>query len=422
MRNTLVTNLLIQGITFGTSVLTARILGPVGRGELAAVLLYPQLVASMWLLGVDRAVAVRAGRGDMPHPTIAIVIITLLLSLPAIIVAYCVIHMQINDLRLASLSTQYIAYIPAVYFFMLSAMLFNGIGEFKRFNRVRLGFYISNLLALVFIWALHPQYALQWVLAANLVSVYIVFLLAIFLLRGMPVSARDHSRHLDIRSILIMALPFALPAAMGHFAAVAYQVVLEQRTSAAAFGSFLIMYSYSRLLSPVGNAVGSHIFRLGISGAHCELASVFRRGWIVYLCCALPLGIVAQWLIPAVFGQDFPVDILSIAALLMACVFALSADSMAEFLKGRAMVRTDTIALALSLSVTFCGGWLLVPRVGIVGMALAMVIAEFIRCSLLAMRAAAVSNTKVICFCQPSSDDISELLHALRSAFGKAMK
>ena len=422
MRKTLATNLLIQGITFGTSVLTARLLGPVGRGELASVLLYPQLVASMCLLGVDRAVAVRAGRGELARPAHMLFALTAILALPAAIVAYVVIHMQIRDSQLVVLSTQYIAYIPALYFFMLATLMFNGMGDFSRFNHVRLGFYVANILGLALIWLLHPTATLGWVVAANLASVYSGLLLAVWLVRSMSSPKQKVQTATQIQSVLILALPFALPAAMSHFAALAYQVVLEQRTSAAAFGSFIVIYSYSRLLSPVGNAVGSHIFRLGISGAHCDLASVFRRGWIVYLCCALPLVVTAQWLIPAVFGQDFPVDLLAIAALLMACVFALSADSMAEFLKGRTMVRTEIIALALSLGVTFCAGWLLVPRIGIVGMALAIAVAEFIRCSLLAMRAAAVSGTKLASFCQPTADDISELLLALRSAFGKAMK
>src|SRR5258708_16565435 len=76
------TNLAIQAMTFATSVLTARILGPVGRGELALVLLYPQLVAGIALMVVDRAVSVLRCRGSFPRPVPTIINLPIPPSLP----------------------------------------------------------------------------------------------------------------------------------------------------------------------------------------------------------------------------------------------------------------------------------------------------------------------------------------------------
>src|SRR5258708_23596435 len=178
------TNLAIQAMTFATSVLTARILGPVGRGELALVLLYPQLVAGIALMGVDRAVAVLSGRGRFARPVTAIIKLAMLLSIPAMGAGDAVLTWRVADPHLSGLATIYLAYVPAVYFFTLAVYLFNVTGDFVRFNVVRLGFYVLNLIVLISIWLVAPFAALDWVVVANLVSVYGGLALAGWLLRG----------------------------------------------------------------------------------------------------------------------------------------------------------------------------------------------------------------------------------------------
>ncbi len=49
---TLVTNLLIQGLNLATGVITARLLQPSGRGELAAIIMWPQFLGYLCTLGV----------------------------------------------------------------------------------------------------------------------------------------------------------------------------------------------------------------------------------------------------------------------------------------------------------------------------------------------------------------------------------
>lgn len=418
IRMTLATNLLIQGITFGTSILTARILGPIGRGELAVVLLYPQLVTVIFLLGVDRAVALRAGRGEMERPLLTIPMLTALLGLPAAVIAFVVIKLQIRDAHLLALSTQYLLYIPALYFFTLTTMFFNGTGDFERFNHVRLGFYVANLTLLAAIYLLDLADPLAWIVWANLASVYVGMLLALFLIRGVASTGQPTEFRHSIRGVFALALPFAFPAALGCLAAFAYQVVLERRESVETLGSFVVLYSYSRLISPLGNAIGTHVFHLGISRAQCDLAGMIRRGWMAYVCCGLPLGAAAPWAIPTVFGSGFVVEPALIVILLLACVFALSADTIAEYLRGRGQVRSETLSILLSVGVMFSFGWVLVPHAGAIGMAIAIALAEVLRCVVLATRAAEETGTSLTRFWQPTAADLAELTRAARKLVG----
>ena len=86
----------------------ARALGPVGRGELALVLLYPQLIANIAIFGVDRAIPIMAGGNELTHPVRLIVKLVLTLSLPAVVVALFIIGWQVTDDRLADLSRLYL--------------------------------------------------------------------------------------------------------------------------------------------------------------------------------------------------------------------------------------------------------------------------------------------------------------------------
>lgn len=412
MRATVVSNLVIQGLTFGSSVLLARILGPQGRGELAIVLLYPQLIAAICMFGVDRAVAVRAGRGELPRPVATIATLSVIGASLAAVTAYGVVRWKVDDPRLAVLSTLYLAYIPPYFFYLLTALLFNGLGDFTRFNWVRLGFYAANLVLLALIWLTQPAPALSWTLAANLTAVYAAFLLALLMLRGVPTPAEGP---VSLAPVLRMAAPFALPATLAHLWAVVHQVVLENRAGALELGTFVVLFSFSRLVAPLAGAVNSRVFHLGIRGAAHDIASLYRRSAVVFIVCATALAVLAPWVIPVVFGSGFEVSAAVMAPLALAAVLAQCADSMGEFLKGRALVGTETRALALALSVAVVLGWFLVPRWGLAGMAWALAAAETLRCTMLTARAAQVSQTPLAQFWRIGSRDLAQLLATARA-------
>ncbi len=418
---TLWANLAIQVMTFATSVLIARTLGPIGRGELALVLLYPQLVANIAFLGVDRAVAVLSGRGELALPIIMIVKLVLLFSVPAMVAGYVTVSWRVADAHLVELATMYLIYVPAMYFFLLVVSLFNGTGDFARFNQVRLGFYAINFVAVFAIWAVHSttDLHLDWMVIANLLSVYGALALAVWLLRGYTQTVDSSvigARKGDVRAVLGLATVFALPVVLAHVSNSAYLIALEHLMGVGALGFFVVFFSYSRLLSPLGSAVGAHVFRFGIAGEKRDIARIFRMSLLVYLGCTLPLWLIADWLIPFIFGQDFVVDNGTVGMLFVSCLFALLADSMAEFLNGQKKVAAD-IAGRITYLVTLAvlGAWL-VPSLGLIGMASAMAVGDMLRCVYLVSRVSCNTERAAGEFWCVTRVDISDLLHVCKRA------
>src|SRR5258706_14298811 len=376
-------NFAIQAMTLVTSVATARMLGTVGRGELALVLLYPQLVAGIAFLGVDRAVAILGGRGDLHHPQITIIKLVLLFSIPAIVAGYITVVWRIEDSHLAGLGTTYLAYVPALYFFTLAVSLFNGIGDFFRFNLARLWFYGCNLFLLLAVWGVAPETFLDWIVLANLTSAYGAFAMAALVMWGRVRREGTHVlsvTHGDVRAVLSLSFVFALPVMLGNFSNSAYQILLEHWMGVQPLGLFVVYFSYSRLLAPLGSAIGSHAFHVGIVGENLNMARAFRQGLLVYFVCIVPLWLVAERLIPLAFGRGFVVDIDAVAFLMVSCLFALLADNVAEFLKGQRKVGADTAGRLIYLATFGILGWGLVPALGLFGLALAMALGDALRC------------------------------------------
>lgn len=417
--NTLASNLAIQVFTFGTSIMIARFLGPTGRGELALVLLYPQLVACIVFMGVDRAVAVLGGRGELNRPVATMIKLAILFSAPAMLVGYAIVIWRVADPHLAELAKMYLIYMPAMYFSLLAVSLFNGIGDFNRFNLTRLGFYIINFALVLAIWLASPKTLifLDWVLLANLVAIYCALALAIWMLRGYNISVSSSAvagRKGDVRMVIGLAVMFALPVGLTSFGASAYQIVLEQIMGVKALGLFVVFFSYSRLLSPISSAIGSHVFHFSISGENRDIDQIFRLSLVIYLGCALLLWVVAGWLVPMMFGRDFVVDNGTVGALLISMLFSLLANILAEYLTGQRKVAANTVGQILYLITLVILGMWLVPRFGLLGMALALAIGDMLRCGYLIKQVSCDTERSMKKFWQITMIDLFTLFYMLK--------
>lgn len=410
---TISTNILIQSLTFATSVITARLLGPVGRGELALVLLYPMLVANIFFIGVDRAIAFQGGRGELEHPGPTVLRLAVLLAVPAMIAGYAAVQWRVVDAHLSTLAIVYIAHVPGVYLFTLVVNLFNGIGDFRRFNRARIWFFVMNFILVSGIWAATTTALLDWVVLANLASVYVAMFMAMWYFLGRTdLVAHTPSGMNEVLAVLRVAAVFAPAAVLANISGAAYQILLEYHMGVGPLGLFVVLYTYSRLLSSVGTAVGSHLFHLGIAGDQANIAQIYRQSTLVYLLCALPLWMVSGWMIPVVYGRAFSADPRIIGSLLVSCVFSLMADNMTEYLKGRKNVGVDVTGRLIYLISLVALGWNLVLANGLIGLSISLAASDMLRYTYVVHRISRETGIPAAKFWRLSMADLSSLFHA----------
>lgn len=378
---TAVTNFLILGINFATSILAARLLGPDGRGALALVLLYPQAVANIGLLGIDRSVSILGGKKELSTPVLAIGMIALALTIPAIIVIYILVTSQIDDPELVKFSLVYSLYTPALYWFLLTISWFNGLGYFRDYNLSRFAFYGSYLALLIILWVTRDSF-LQGFVYANLVSVYVAMLVSgLFIFKRVrrPLFSSYSTLIQDCRGIFKKALIFLVPSILAVLATKLDQIILTNYLAVEYLGLFVVYLAFGRLIGPLANAINVNIFRFSISEGNYNISRIMRVSIFVYLVSLVGMFIIAPLAIRLFYGSDYLTHISSARILLVSSFFFFASQVFNEYLKGRSQGRQDTVSQLLYIVTLVVSGYILVPQYSIAGLALSMTLGDFIK-------------------------------------------
>lgn len=378
---TAATNLLILLINLVTSILAARMLGPEGRGGLAVVLLYPQMVATIGLFGVDRSLSILGGKKTLNNAVLSIVIFTIGLALPIMAIVYFVVTRLLTDPDLVRLSLLYTLYVPALYFFMLSTALLNGLGRFLEYNVARFTFYGSYLLLIIVFWAVRFQNLDDFVYA-NLCSVYVTAIASGLLLfrariQSGPIAVSPMVS--DCLALTRKAAVFIIPGALAVASTRIDQVILSRTLDLRALGLFVVYLAFSQLIGPVANAVNVNVFHLSIVDSTSNIGRLFRISSLTYFSGLIIMALLAPFVVRLFYGESYLVDLSSARLLLVASFFLFSSQVFNEFLKGKSIVRPDIISQLIYIVILVVTAVFLVPRLLVWGMAIAMVAANAAR-------------------------------------------
>ena len=173
----------IQLIGLLTGILVARLLGPSGRGELAAIITWVYLLSYLGNLGLPVAYTYAAARA--PHRTPELlgngVLATFLqwpvLALLGMVVLPLVLHAYGTDV--ADLAVLYLVwYVPLNLLTLYAIGIQQGLGHYTHFNAVRLCVPVTYLGGLALIQCTSNS----CVVAANLLSNFVALALALTLL------------------------------------------------------------------------------------------------------------------------------------------------------------------------------------------------------------------------------------------------
>jgi len=132
--------ILFLGILSGS--LAARMLLPEGRGAVAAVLLWPQMLAGIGLLSLGQAVTYRTGMNPEKESRMAASAFWLALMLAGgtMAVGYLLMPVLLGEAHahLWSLASWYLLYVPFHFIAMVLLAIDQGRLQFGRFNGFRL--------------------------------------------------------------------------------------------------------------------------------------------------------------------------------------------------------------------------------------------------------------------------------------------
>ena len=372
-------------INAGTGIITARALHPAGRGELAALGVWPNFLGSLMTLGLPSALIFwsRAEPENKSGLMWASLPLTIVLGLLAMLIGIAGIPFWLSQyspeiIRMAQL-------------FMLNAVIVLLIANARAASEAENDFFASSLAL-----CLSPLLAFF-----GLLSLQLAHLLT-------PVTAASAYIVSGIPSCIFLLFrlrrnfhkpPAHIPAAMGkllHYGVRSYgvdicgtlslyadQAIVVHLLNPDAMGTYVVALSLSRTLNVIHQAVAAVLFPKAVSLQPKELLSMTGRAIrISTLCtaaCGAAVALLGPVLLSLLYGREYRgatiiLNILIVEVVVTGATLVLTRAYMALGRPGLVTILQSS-GLVLSLPLLF----LLVPRWGVTGASVALLTAALVR-------------------------------------------
>ena len=420
-------NVFLTLLTALGSVVAARMLGPSGRGELAAAQAIGGLVATIAAMGLGDAVVFFVARtpSEAGRFLASGGITIFLASAVAVPIGWFVVaHLGLDHRAL--MATRAYLFLAPVFALGLPGLMQRGLGNNRSWSLFRLLGPLAWLAAL----ASAPLFGRS---SVRIVVVFLVLQVPILLIVWLRIARRGALVKPAPRTDAIPMLRFGFPLLLSTLPALMNlrldQLVLATRVSSSELGIYAAAAAWSTLAVPLASAVGNAVLpvlagsREGVEQDFLD--AVLRRSLLLsFVTCGLT-AIAAPIGLPLLFGHRFqraaPVAVVLCLASVFLCISAVSGEAV------RGFGRTREVLLAEVTGALFGVGSLalLLPRYGLVGAGYASCIG-YAATSAVLMRTVARHRGRGVArlYC-PTFGDIaavakksSQLLAALTRRFG----
>jgi O-antigen/teichoic acid export membrane protein len=374
--STLIGQGLLLGLGFLTGALAARILGPVGRGEYQAVIIWPTAIAYVLSVGLNQAITFHTGRRTFTVSEIVTgsAAVSLVQSACAIAVGLVVMHFALAHYShsVRQLGMLFVLFTPL---FMLSgypANLAQGVQNLLQYNLLRTSAPLTYLAGLVAIF-LSRRGDLRLVLSAQVVA-WLVFL--IFGLAWTWVAFRPRFKWNPpvIPQLLHYGCRSQATNLASYFNQRIDQLILSLFVPPQQLGFYAVAVTLSTTVTVFPQSAGIVTFSRGSnqqSGeAKSTIGSSFRASllWLLVTCSLLYA--FAPFLIRLVFGAAFDGSILACRILLPGALMIGLNQVLYNGANALGRPGLPSIAEGIGMLVTAAGLYLMIPRYGYIGAAI----------------------------------------------------
>ena len=421
----LAATLCVQAIQAITVILVARILGPTGRGELTAVILWPMLLTTLGSLGMYQAVTYFAARTRDLSALVGTTLVFLVVDAAVLVAAgLLLLPLVLGDYGSDVVSTgqNFLAlYIPFVLVAMTMLSFLNGQHRFRWLQSLRL-LLVGLTLVVIGVIAAFGDLTLGRAAAGYLVgtgSVAVIGLIVV--LRS--VRRRLLVRWATLRDLLAYGLKTLLSVSLWNINERADQLVLSAFFSAATLGLYVvgvtmtavtttIGFGFALVALPLVAGAGSIAERREI--AHTVVAATLLAGVVI----TVPLLILEPWLIRTLFGEEFEGAIDVGRILLIAAVFFGLNRVLEAVLQGVGRPLDSSIGEAIALVCTVVGLAVLLPTIGFLGAGITSLIAYLAATAFLVRRASRALEVPALALMVPEPAALRDMLTYARGRLG----
>jgi O-antigen/teichoic acid export membrane protein len=383
----------IQLLNVLTGVLLARTLGPFGRGELAALLLWPTILAAVGSLGVMDAATYYCARSPSGTGTIVGSALALGMCQSIFLIASGVLVLPLvlshYDQHVLHAAYLFLSFIPINILTLSLAGVINGLHRFAWFQSLRLLVVGATACGLVFLASIHAltiEKAAAVYLAANLLTLATAAVLY---------RVADRSRIRFSCKVARELLSFGVRSHLGNVSSLLNerldQLVISAFLAPAKLGLYVIAVTLTSVTTLVGSSVSfvSLPTLARLRGLE-ERATAARRfvGLTILTSTAITLPLIAftPFVIEIAFGTAFRDAALVSRILLVAAIILSTNRVLSSSLTGLGRPLDAGIAESVALIATFAGLAALLPAFGLLGAGIASLIAYSVSASWMVWR------------------------------------
>lgn len=309
--NTIAVQFLAFVISVATAVITARVLGPEGKGLYTLVILIPMLAVTFGRMGIGHAANFMAPHMSIGHLISNVALISSLLGLltVAIVLPATVLF---RDFIFKDLSLGIIIFvglsIPVYLFQNHLASMIQALYEIRMRNLIVMIQALANLILLILLVVIF-DFGLVGAVIASVASVCLVVLLSsVFLLR------KSKIRITQLRLSLIRDLfKYGLKTHIGNVLKdLSYRLdilIISYYLPAAAVGFYVAAVSLAEIVWKIPDAIGvvllPRVANIDADSAKLLTPTVCRIVFMLVTIMALTLGLFSQKAIALFYGPEF---------------------------------------------------------------------------------------------------------------------
>jgi O-antigen/teichoic acid export membrane protein len=381
LASTFVAQALVLGLGALTGILTARMLGPTGRGEYAAIFLWPLCISYIASFGMSPAIAFHIARKSftLSEVTTATAVIGVVQGAVSILAGLTAIHFALARYspEVRRLGDLVVLCTPTVIFGTYAGNLFQGKQDLFRFNLLRVASPAAYAAGLTAILLTHRG-SLRLVVFALIAGYVAAFFLGAGTVRR-QLELHWQWNELAIPGLLNYGYRTLATNLANLFNQRVDQLVLTLLVPPQELGLYAVAVTLSSGVLVFSMASGLVTFSRGSSqqgsDARLTIYRSFRMTllWMLSSCAALYL--LAPILVRLLFGTAFHGSVLACRILLPGTLMVGLNQILYNGANALGRPGLPSVAEGISMAVTAGGLYLLAPRYGYLGAAIVSSIA-----------------------------------------------
>ena len=378
-----VTNLGILGISMVTSILLARYLGPTGRGEIAATILWSALLIALGSLGMIESALYFVALPDVESRHVFANAFGMVLIQSAILVplGYLAMPWLLASQRpeVIEASRAYLIIVPISLFTQYNRSILQGRMKIAAYNLIQIAIPIGSLIGTLALYRLNNLSVQSVVFLLIVLNIVIMLMsLALLLLHKIPIGLEP-----DLplaRSMLSYGFQVQVGAVFSNANLRLDQVLMAAWVSPEQLGLYVVAVSASSTSGVLSRAV-SIVATPAIAKQTDpwqrieQLQTIFRYYWLSGIVLKVVIALALPWGIPWIYGKEFSGAIVVAEVLLLASLFLDASYVLMAEVRGLGAPWLASRAEIVACGVTVIFLLVLLPSLGILGAAITSLLA-----------------------------------------------